>query len=107
MHAIERQLQLHLNKIEDWADDNGFKFPLSKTVCVHFLSKEGSLSRSLLSIFDNPIPVKKETKFLAILLDSKLTFVPHIKGLKNKCIKALNLLRVVSSTDWGGDWGQV
>ena len=38
-----------------------------------------------------------------ILLDSKLTFVPHIKGLKKKCIKALNLLRVVSSNDWGGD----
>ena len=24
MHAIERQLQLHLNRIEDWADNNGF-----------------------------------------------------------------------------------
>ena len=32
-----------------------------------------------------------------------MTFVPHIKGLEKKCIKALNLLRVVSSTDWVGD----
>ena len=32
-----------------------------------------------------------------------MTFVPHIKGLKKKCVKALNLLRVVSNTDWGGD----
>ena len=24
MHAIKRQLQLHLNSIEDWADNNGF-----------------------------------------------------------------------------------
>ena len=54
-------------------------------------------------LYDNPIPVKKETEFLGILLDSKLTFVPHIKGLKKKCIKALNLLRVVSNTDWGRD----
>ena len=54
-------------------------------------------------LYDNPIPVKRETKFLDILLDSKLTFVPHIKGLKKKCVKALNLLHVVSSTDWGGD----
>ena len=53
--------------------------------------------------YDNPIPVKKETKFLGILLDSKLTFVPHIKGLKKKCVKALNLLRVVSNNDWGED----
>ena len=48
MHAIERQLQLHQNRIEDWADNNGFKFSQSKTVCVQFLSKEGSSSRSLL-----------------------------------------------------------
>ena len=56
-----------------------------------------------LVLYDNPIPVKKETEFLGILLDSKLTFVPHIMGLKKKCVKALNLLRVVSRTDWGGD----
>ena len=36
MHAIERQLQLHLNRIEDGADNNGFKFSQSKARCVHF-----------------------------------------------------------------------
>ena len=36
MQAMERQLQLHLNRIEDWADNNGFKFLQSKNVCVHF-----------------------------------------------------------------------
>ena len=82
MHAIERQLQLHLNRKEDWADNIGFKFSPIKDCLCPFLSKEGSSSRSLLSLYDNPIPVKKETKFLGILLDSKLTFVPHIKGLK-------------------------
>ena len=55
-----------------------------------------------LVLYNNPIPVK-ETKFLGILPDSKLTFVPHIKGLKKKCVKAMDLLRVVSNTDWGGD----
>ena len=103
MHAIERQLQLHLNRIEDWGDNNGFKFSQSKTVCVHFCRRRGLHPDPYLVLYDNPIPVKKETKFLGILLDSKLTFVPHIKGLKKKCVKALNLLRVVSSTDWGGD----
>ena len=28
--AIERQLQLHSNRIEDWADNNCFKFSYSK-----------------------------------------------------------------------------
>ena len=39
MQAIKRQLQLHLNRIEDWADNDGFKLSQSKTVCVHFFRR--------------------------------------------------------------------
>ena len=44
-----------------------------------------------------------ETKFVGLLFDSKLTFLPHIKMLRNKSLKALNILKFVSSTDWGAD----
>ena len=33
----------------------------------------------------------------------RLTFIPHINYLSNKCLKALNVLRVVSSMEWGAD----
>jgi len=36
IHTINRQLQLCLHKIQRWADDNGFKLSMSKTVCLHF-----------------------------------------------------------------------
>ena len=36
MRTIERHLQQNLNKIEDWATNDGFKFSKSKTQCVHF-----------------------------------------------------------------------
>ena len=39
MPTIERQLQLSLNKLEIWADRNGFKFLTNKTVCMHFCNK--------------------------------------------------------------------
>ena len=32
-----------------------------------------------------------------------LFFIPHIKYLKAKCLKALNLLKVPSHTSWGAD----
>ena len=60
MHAIERQLQLHLNRIEDWADNNGFKFSQSKTVCVHFCRRRGLHPDPYLVLYDNPIPVKTD-----------------------------------------------
>jgi hypothetical protein len=49
------------------------------------------------------LPVGEETKFLGLLFDRKLTFIPHLKYLKAKCMKTLNLLRVVGRTDWGAD----
>ena len=33
----------------------------------------------------------------------KLSFIPHIKYLKDKCTKYLNLLRVLAHTSWGAD----
>ena len=32
-------------------------------------------------------PVVEETKFLGLIFDRKLTFIPHIKHLKDKCTK--------------------
>ena len=68
MQAIERQLQLHLNRNEDWADNNGFKFSQSKTVCVHFCRRRGLHPDPYLVLYNNPIPVKKETSSLAFYL---------------------------------------
>jgi len=36
-----------------------------------------------------PVPVVEETKFLGVIFDRKLSFIPHIKHLKDKCIQKL------------------
>ena len=36
MRTIERHLQQCINRIENWASNNGFKFSKLKTQCVHF-----------------------------------------------------------------------
>ena len=103
MHTIERQLQQNLNNIQEWATRNGFKFSKSKTVCMHFCQLRKAHDDPVLTLDGQPIPVVEETKFLGVIFDKKLTFIPHIKKLKAKCQKALNLLRVVAHTDWGAD----
>jgi hypothetical protein len=55
------------------------------------------------NICNTEIPVVMETKFLGIIFDSKLTFKPHVANLRKKCLKAMNLLRVVAHTDSGAD----
>ena len=57
----------------------------------------------VLNIYGSSIPVVEEAKFLSLLFDKKLSFIPHIKALKAKCLKALAVLKVLSNTNWGGD----
>ena len=103
MHSIERVLQNCLGKIEFWADTNGFRFSKSKTVCMHFCNKRTLHPDPSLRLFNSEIPVVSETKFLGLVFDNLLSFNSHISYLKKKCLKAMNLLRVVAHTDWGAD----
>jgi hypothetical protein len=45
-----------------------------------------------LKLYNSPIKIVPETKYVGLLFDSKLTFLPHIKMLENKSLKALNIL---------------
>ena len=58
---------------------------------------------SVLHLYGSPIPVVEESKFLGTLFNRKLSLLPHIEYLKAKCLKALNLLKVLSHTSWGAD----
>ncbi|XP_064120742.1 uncharacterized protein LOC135225338 [Macrobrachium nipponense] len=80
-------MQLAINRIVEWAEKKGFKFSTSKTVAVH----------------DQRISCKEETRFLGLLFDKRMTWVPHLKDLKVRCMQALNVLRVLSHTSWGAD----
>ena len=102
MENIEFRLQICLNKVETWATENGFKFSKTRTQCVHFCQLRGLHPDPVLNICGSPIPVVEEATFLGLLFDKKLTFIPHMKTLKAKCLKALDVLKVLSTTNWGG-----
>ena len=50
-----------------------------------------------------PIPVVQEYKYLGLIFDKKISFIPHINYIKVKCHKALNMMKVLSHTTWGAD----
>ncbi|GBN12421.1 putative RNA-directed DNA polymerase from transposon X-element [Araneus ventricosus] len=49
------------------------------------------------------IPVVDDIRFLGVVFDRKLTFLPHILHLRKKCERSLNILKVLSRTSWGAD----
>ena len=103
MKTIETKLQNNLNKIEKWTVENGFKFSMTKTNCVHFCQEHRLHLDPALKLYNNPIPIVDQAKFLGVIFDKKLSFIPHINTLKVKCQKALNVLKLLSHSDWGGD----
>jgi len=102
LDLVTRHLQKDINQLVSWCNRNGFKFSSTKTTCVHFTTKRLT-SKPLLFINNSAIQVSSEAKFLGIIFDSKLTFRQHINQLKAKCIKASNIIKVISHYDWGAD----
>ena len=89
---IERQLQLCLNKLQQWATDNGLRFSKTKTLCMHICQKRGLHLDPQLFLDKRPIPVVEETKSMGFIFDRKLSFIPHLTYVKKKALKALNIL---------------
>ena len=101
--TIERQLQLQLNKLKEWADLNGFSFSPTKTVAVHFCRKHTCIREPDLYLDNQRIEVMEKARFLGVIFDKKLNFLAHIKDLKLRCMKALRVMKVLSSKEWGSD----
>ena len=89
-----------LNEVEKWADENGFKFSKTKTVCMHFCNKRKFHPDPTLTIYNSQIPVVSQTKLLGVIFDGKLNFKAHIDYIHQKCGKAINLLKVFAIMDW-------
>jgi len=70
---------------------------------MHFCRLRSAHPNPELTLNGTLIPVVQQTIFLGVIFDNKLTFLSHIRYLKEECLKALNLLRVVAHTSWGAD----
>ncbi|GFT03536.1 probable RNA-directed DNA polymerase from transposon X-element [Trichonephila clavipes] len=103
MRLIERQLQTTVNRLVQWCDQNGHTISPSKSSCVHFCRKRNLHPDPSIHIGHIPIPVVSAVRFLGVIFDCKLTFLPHVLYLRKRCERSLNILKVLSNTLWGAD----
>ena len=103
MHEVTNKLQPVINKMYIWAENNGFKFSLSKTNCMTFHHKPDFPLIPNLKMNGNLLPVVKSVKFLGMHWDPQLSWKLHINKLIVSCNQSLNLLRTLSSAKWGAD----
>ena len=101
---IERQLQININKIVRWTTKNGFTVSSNKTVAMYFCNCTDKLcSDPILNLGSDRIKFVKQHKFLGLIWDSGLTFHAHIQNLLKKCRRAMNIIKILSYSNWGSD----
>ncbi|GBN35890.1 putative RNA-directed DNA polymerase from transposon X-element, partial [Araneus ventricosus] len=103
MNLIERQLQNAVNKLVAWCNNNGHTISPEKSRCVHFCRKRNVHLDPVIHVQNVAIPIVDDIRFLGVIFDRKLTFLPHILHLRKKCERSLNILKVLSRTSWGAD----
>lgn len=89
-----------LRTLKVWLDVNGLNLSVPKSTVVLFSRMRCPPPISV--YFDGlNIPVKKEVKFLGIILDCKLSGLPHCYYISAKCERVLNILRCLTGVWWG------
>lgn len=103
LHVAKNRIQSCLNKVYEWTTRTGFRFSQQKTEVMVFTRKRGIYNDPELWLGPTQLRVVKETKFLGMIFDSKLNWIPHLKMLKLKCLKAMNIMKIIAYHNQGTD----
>lgn len=101
MAATER-IQDTIHELEDWSKECGLQFSSQKSQCILFSNKR-ELPNLHITLNKVELPVVDQIKFLGLIMDRRLTWIPHLKELVKKSKKSLNLLRILGNSKWGAD----
>ena len=87
-HCIEHDLEI----ISNWFKANLLTLNPNKTVAIRFLHRKSASKITSIKIDNTLLPFVKETKFLGIWLEEKLSWNAHTTKLINKLKKNIHLL---------------
>ena len=78
-----RQLRITINKIIQWAANQGLSFLTQKTEVILFERRKNKETDSPTSKFGTSLPYGDDVKFLSMTHDKRLNWAEHIKIINN------------------------
>lgn len=100
IEQVSESLNTTLGALKVWLNNNGLDLSPSKSTVVLF-SRKRVLPPVHIALNNVPLLVKNQAKFLGVILDSKLTGIPHFEYALLRCEHNLNVLRCVTGVWWG------
>ena len=92
-----------LDRVTRWADSYGIKFSPTKTVALLFSRSRSEFRDPDLYLYGRRLPVIESTRFLGLILDRRLIWLPLLRDLKTVCQRRMSQLRFLSHVSWGVD----
>jgi len=98
----ENYMNLELQKISNWAQNNKLKFNENKSKTM-LLSRRRRKERKEVELYVNNRIIEQVNtiKYLGIILDNKLTFREHVNCMEEKCSKLIFSLSRSAKISWG------
>jgi ribonuclease HI len=103
LKLLERKLQESLNNLSAWSNRYGLSFSPQKTVSMMFRRRRNHINFPQLHLNGQTIRYVDSFKFLGITFDSRLKWDLHIKEIKSKALRKLNILKFLSHHRFGTD----
>ena len=93
LNTLINTINQELEHVYTWLNVNKLSLHIGKTNCMLFAPKGKQISlENKIFISGCPIDEVYETKFLGIIIDSRLTWAPHIRYMKSKVAKGLGII---------------
>ena len=87
-------LETEGNKVVMWLNANKLIINLSKTNCMLFSNKRGE-PQIRVKLNNTELEAPKQSTFLGVIIDNKLSWKSHITHISNKISKSIAILRIL------------
>ena len=99
--TLREVTQKSLNSINQWCKQSGLTLSHLKTHCVMFTNRRNWSFSKPLKVDGEEVKMKNSTKFLGLILDSKLLWNDHIENVCKKSKGILMQCRKAVGPTWG------
>ena len=93
-----QEINKYIHLLESWLIK--WKMKISTSKCNYIIFSKSGAPDINISLHGELIPRTKNSTFLGITLDERLSFKDHIINIKNKCIERLKIIKILGYKSW-------
>ncbi|KAF0757505.1 Uncharacterized protein FWK35_00017152 [Aphis craccivora] len=101
---LEQRVNKVLTDIDNWMSSHGLELAHQKSEAL-MLTKRLAYTPPRLTIGGHAIAIKQDIRYLGVRLDTRMTFVSHVRNAADKAIKSATALsRLMPNLGGSGQW---